>query len=265
MLLLEVAELNSSVYPGFSLALKRKRKEILRSVSLTVEKPSIVGVVGPSGSGKTTLARCLAGLQKPDRGSIALDGTNIFPNHENRKRTGTAIQMIFQDPGASLDPKMRILDSLMEAVGKEKSGMNGEKIIEWLKRLLASVQLAPEVLVRFPGELSGGQLQRVAIARSLAAKPRVLILDEPTSALDVITQVAVLSLLRSLHTRHRFAILFITHDVTCALAFCERIAILYEGSIVEENSCSSIKASPKHEYARYIVSESARPQRQLKG
>ena len=239
MLLLEVIGLKNSAAAGGSFGLRRTRKKILQSVSLGIGECTTVGLVGPSGSGKSTLARCLAGLQRPDGGRIIFSGTDIFPKQRNRTLIGTSIQLIFQDPVASFDPRMRVFDSLVEAAPIDEQS-NTLKTAGNVRMLLESVRLNPDVMGRFPRELSGGQLQRLAIARSILARPRLMILDEPTSALDPISQVAVLTLLRSLQVRIGFSILYITHDLKGALAFCERIAVLAEGRITEEDSSANL-------------------------
>jgi peptide/nickel transport system ATP-binding protein len=236
MLLLEVTTLECSAPAGLFPGWRKGRRSILRSVSFGVEESSTVGLVGPSGSGKSTLAQCIAGLQLPDAGSITLAGTNIFPNVRNRKLIGTSIQLIFQDPGASFDPKMKVMDSMLEAAMLRSRHNHRADITEELGLLLRSVHLTPAVLNRLPRELSGGQLQRLAVARSLLTRPRLLVLDEPTSALDVVNQVALLCLLRSLQLEFGFSILYITHDLIGANAFCDKIEVLSEGTIVEERS-----------------------------
>jgi ABC-type glutathione transport system ATPase component len=252
MLLLEVKDLRCSLR-NTSIASVRPRKiEVLKGISFRMEKGDSLGLVGESGSGKTTLARCLAGLLQPNSGIMSFDGLGIFPEVNNRKSVGLEIQMLFQGNGLSLDPVMNVFEILKEGIIAREKGLPGERIIERAKRFLQAVGLPTKILYDRPGQLSGGQRQRVALARVLAVKPHLLILDEPTSALDALTSVQLLRMLKGLQGTYDMAFLLITHDVRAALSFCNRIAVLRNGIIIEEGTAKEIAEEPKHEYTRNL-------------
>jgi len=255
MLLLEVKHLSCSVEGGSHAAVRRPKKKVLRDISFALDRGSTLALLGGSGSGKSTLACCLAGLRDPDGGSIAYEGLNIFPHTYNRASTGLSVQMLFQASGNSLNPLRSGLDALMEAIdaaGKKRTA-NGQH--EVAKQLASDVGLPFDLLYRKPHQLSGGQRQRVAIARVLAAGPTLLILDEPTSALDTITQARVASLLLRLQRERGFSMVLITHDVSLALAASARIAVLHEGTIVEDRSSEEIRSRPDHPYTRQLLKD----------
>jgi peptide/nickel transport system ATP-binding protein len=256
MLLLEVKHLSSSRERGSLAALNRTRKRVLRDITFSVGEKATLALLGGSGSGKSTLARCLAGLHDPDGGTIAFEGLNIFPHTYNRATTDLSIQMLFQASGSSLNPLRSGLDTLMEAV--EASGRSGTTKGQHAvaKQLAADVGLPFDLLLRRPHQLSGGQRQRLAIARVLAAEPRLLILDEPTSALDTITQARVVSLLLRLQSEYGFSMLLITHDVALALAASGQIAVLHDGEIVENRRSDEIRTRPDHPYTRQLLQDS---------
>lgn len=228
---------------------KRNGQFILSGISFNIEEGKTLGLIGASGSGKTTLARCIAGLQLPSSGEIFIDGEKIFPGR-NSSRTVPRVQMLFQAAGASLDPLMTIRATLEEGIetGRLCSGHDVDA-----EHLMEAVGLRHEILSRKPHQLSGGQRQRVALARALAARPRLLLLDEPTSALDTITQQQILTLIKRLQIEHGFGILFITHDVPTALVFCDALAILRGGALVENNSIARILGGPRHPYTEEIM------------
>lgn len=234
MLLLEVENLACTYTTGGTLGHNNAQRQGLRDVTFSVSEGSCFGILGPSGSGKSTLARCVAGLMKPDSGSIRFLGTTLWPVAGARKPE-PRIQMVFQASSLSLDPRMRIGDSIEEGFFPFRHLVAPRERKERITRLCSEVGLPDEILHRYPGELSGGQRQRVAIIRSLAAHPRLLILDEPTSALDPVTQSIILSLLVSLHKEFRVSLLYITHDVASAEVLCDRIGILDDGILsIEE-------------------------------
>ncbi len=232
MPLLEIRNLSCTIRSNPSLSSRQRKKRVLKSISFSIDEGSTFGLLGGSGSGKSTMARCIAGLQQPDGGTITFNGINLFPLVDNRGRIPLNIQMLFQASAASLNPALTIRESLNEGI---KAGMQrGLQVTP--EGLLNSVNVSYEKLDRFPSQLSGGQCQRVALARALSARPKLLILDEPTSALDAITQRNVLSMLKQLQQEYHLSLMFITHDVQTALLFCDRVAVLNDGVIVEEAS-----------------------------
>jgi ABC-type glutathione transport system ATPase component len=213
-------------------------------------------LLGASGSGKTTLAKCIVGLHQPDSGTITFEGVNIFPQVENRKEIGLEIQMLFQGSSASLDPSMTVLDSLLEGIGARNQRQAKADAFVEAERLLASIGMSKDCLGHLPRQLSGGQRQRIALARVLSVAPRLLILDEPTSALDALTSAQLLQLLKSLQTKHGLAFLYITHDVQTALSFCDHVALLHDGKVIEEGTTEEIHKRPKHEYTIQLLRDS---------
>jgi len=242
--LLEVKDLSvASRRPSFS---RHPEHRILRSVSFALDEGVTMGLIGESGSGKTTLARCIAGLVRPAAGTISVTGVNIFPEMQNRRELGTAIQLVFQNYSDSLDPRLDIRSALLE-------GMNGHDPEEKLAELCLMMALPPEILQRFPRELSGGQRQRVVLARALAVSPKLLILDEPTSALDPATQLHIVETIRRIRQLTGVAILYISHDLRTSALLCEKLLVLHNGTIVEGGETARILRAPEHDYTRQIV------------
>jgi peptide/nickel transport system ATP-binding protein len=254
MPLLEVKDLRYTPRLDSIAGFREKRRLLLKGVSLRVDEGATVALLGESGSGKTTLARCIAGLEVPDSGTLTYNGVNLFPRTENRKTIGTGIQMLFQASGASLDPCMTVLDSLAEGIRARAGKSSG--IAAEAGALLSSVGLSGDCLGRIPSQLSGGQRQRIALARALSVAPRLLVLDEPTSALDSVTSAHLLQLLTSLQANEGFSILLITHDVKRALSSCDRVAVLHDGVIVEEGSSEDLHRHPRHDYTQQLFRDS---------
>ena len=223
----------------------------VRTVSLTVHAGEIVALVGESGSGKSTLGRIALGLLAPDAGDVTFEGhklTGLSAGQFRDLRTG--MQPIFQDPTASLNPRRTVRQLLMQALWKRPG--EGEARC---KRLLEDVGLRPaaQYLDRFPHELSGGQRQRVSIARSLAMEPKLIIADEPLSGADVSIRGQVLNLLLDIQRGRDVAYLMITHDISIARAFADRVAVMMKGELVEIGPADTVLTSPKHEYTRRLV------------
>ena len=254
MFLLEVDNLRYALRLDSIASFRKKRRPLLMGVSIRIEEGTSLGLLGESGSGKTTLARCIVGLQKPDSGTITYRGVNLFPRAENRRAIGAGMQMLFQASGASLDPCMTVQDSLAEGL-TIRGGKASHRAAE-AEKLLSSVGLSSDCLGRIPSQLSGGQRQRIALARVLSVAPRLLVLDEPTSALDPLTSEQLLHLLKSMQAEEGFSLLFITHHVQTALSFCDRVAVLHDGSIVEEGSGEDLRRHPRHDYTRQLLEDS---------
>jgi ABC-type glutathione transport system ATPase component len=223
----------------------------VREVSLTVHAGEIVALVGESGSGKSTLGRIALGLLVPDAGEVVFAGQNLTglsPEQFRLLRTG--MQPIFQDPTASLNPRRTVRELLMQALWKQPT--EGEVRC---MRLLEDVGLRPAAryLDRYSHELSGGQRQRVSIARSLAMEPRLIIADEPLSGADVSIRGQVLNLLLDIQRSRDVAYLMITHDISIARAFADRVAVMMKGELVEVGPAETVLRTPKHEYTRRLV------------
>jgi ABC-type dipeptide/oligopeptide/nickel transport system ATPase subunit len=230
------------------------RKRILHHLSCFVREGEILGIIGESGSGKSTLARSIAGFVTPDRGTITLDGINIFPDTKNRKTIGSAIQMVFQAYSASLDPQLTIEQILLEGNHYGHRHTDRPSPIFTAKELCTLIGLPAEILSRYPFQLSGGQRQRVAFARAISVRPRLLILDEPTSALDVLTQARILRLIKKIQIQQSFGALFISHNISNSMFLCDRIAVLHQGTIVEVFDARNDGYTPSHPYTQKLLS-----------
>ena len=222
----------------------------VRPMSFEVPTGETLGVVGESGCGKSTLARMLVGLLEPSEGTIEIEGNAL--DNANPAEFGKLIQYVFQDPQSSLNPR-KTIRQVMEAPLKRLHQMAKLERGRRINEIFASVNLREEFLERYPHEFSGGQAQRIGIARALAANPRIIILDEPVSALDVSVQAQVLNLLADLKSRFGLTYLFITHDLAVVEAVSDRIIVLYFGSVVEIGSAKRIFANPRHPYTRLLA------------
>jgi peptide/nickel transport system ATP-binding protein/oligopeptide transport system ATP-binding protein len=225
-------------------------------VSFSIKKGQIYGVVGESGCGKSTLGRCLLRLVDLTEGNIYFKGEDIsLYRHRELKRVRHQMQMVFQNPFSSFNPKMTIGQSLFE-IGKFYKIPKDDTKIK-IKQLLEHINLQDDALYRYPNELSGGQLQRLAIARALMLDPLFIIADEPVSALDVSVQAQILNLILDLRDKLSLTLLFISHELTVVEHVCDRVAVMYMGKIVEEASTVEIFSKKKHPYTEALIS--ARP------
>jgi peptide/nickel transport system ATP-binding protein len=233
----------------------------VKDVSLRIMPGESVGLVGESGSGKTTIGRCLVGLETPTAGDICIDGIPAADfgamAKADRARVRRTIQMVFQDPYSTLNPRHRVGQALEEALGASV-GSESAVTPERVAALLVDVGLSAAYATRRPSSLSGGERQRVAIARALAVKPRVLVCDEPVSALDVSVQAQVLNLFKRLQVDHGLSYLFITHDLAVIRQIAERIYVLYRGEIVEEGPTERVIGTPEHPYTRRLIESTPR-------
>ncbi|UVJ41435.1 ABC transporter ATP-binding protein [Arthrobacter sp. CJ23] len=221
----------------------------LDNVSLQVERGEVLGVLGQSGSGKSTLARLIVGLEDISSGTIS---RSLEPGVK-RGRVATAVQLVFQEPHDSFDPRMTLRASL-EAPLLQRKDLNASTRALRIEEVMAEVGLDTEMLGRRPAQFSGGQLQRVTIARALLLEPEVLICDEATSALDALTQRTILNLLRRLHQDRGLSLVMITHDMDVVRHMCDRVAVLYQGRLVEVAETTSFFADPQHEHSKDLVS-----------
>ncbi len=209
--------------------------EAVRGVNFTLREGEILGIVGESGSGKSTIAKTVIGLETPSQGEII--------------RADVPVQMVFQDAVGSLNPRMTVRQTLAEVLKVCRVANFSEP-----KQLLDLVGLSAAVLDQYPREMSGGQCQRVSIARALACEPRVLIADEPVSALDVSVQARVLNLLRDLRRDLGLSILLIAHDLAVVKNVCDRICVMEKGLFVDVGDAAEVFLHPKSEYTRRLLS-----------
>lgn len=218
--------------------------EAVKGVSFSLAKGGILGIVGESGSGKSTIAKVLMGLEKSSEGSVTLAAS---PAHSSSSRR---LAMIFQDAVGSLNPRMTVRQMLEEVLAKgrrEKCG--GDSALD----LLEKVGLSSAVLDQYPRELSGGQCQRVSVARALAVNPEVLIADEPVSALDVSVQARILNLLRDLRRDLGLSILLIAHDLAVVKNVCDYVCVMEKGRFVDCGPSEKVFSSPESDYTRRLL------------
>ena len=223
----------------------------VNDVSLCIQQGDIFGIAGESGSGKTTMAKMILGLSKPTEGQIKIDGrliNDFAGTQEFRKR----IQIVYQNPGSSLNPRRSIADQL--AVPLKFTGYDSAEIKTRIGELLELVDLPQSYSAMYPHELSGGQKQRVAIARAISVSPKILVLDEPTSALDVLVQSTVIDLLHRLRREFDLTYVFISHDLSLMRNFCNRVAVMLRGNVVETGTVAGIFDAPTHAYTRALLS-----------
>lgn len=240
MSLLDVCHLSKSFREGL---LRQRKRSALQDVSFSVEKGEMVGLAGTSGAGKTTLIRILMQLLPADSGQIFFEGHELSGIRSRR-----SMQLLFQNPASALNPRMTIRESLEEPAYIH--GLCGkEKIPELLERF----QLRQELLGRYPSQLSGGELQRICLARLLLLQPKLLLLDEPTSMLDVSVQAQIVRQLLDIREKTGMACLFISHDLDLLKAVCGRIGILHEGRLIEMGETGHLCCHPEQAYTRKLL------------
>ena len=229
----------------------------VEDVSFTVERARSVGIVGESGSGKSTIARCLLGLVEPTAGEIKLNGHSLVGLSVRRMRPHRRrLQMVFQMPHSSFDPTRTIRRAVMQPLRRLRSDLSRAQREERLREALGAVGLAEELWDRRPAALSGGQLQRAAIARALAPEPDLVALDEPTSSLDLSVRGEILALLQELQGRRMAAFVFISHDLEVVRACVDELIVMYLGQVVERGPAEEVFADPRHPYTQALVAAS---------
>ncbi|MHA6626491.1 ABC transporter ATP-binding protein [Pseudonocardia sichuanensis] len=223
----------------------------VNGVSLDVAPGQVVGLVGESGCGKTSLARVAAGLLRPASGTVLMDGAPVAPlSWRRRASRELGLQMVFQNPYSSLNPRRRIVSQLMDGCPAD---LAGEQRRDFAVHQLERVGLSPDVAARYPHQFSGGQLQRIAIARALVARPSVLIADEPVTALDASSQVHVVTLLTDLVRDSGLGMLFISHDLALVRHIADTTAVMYFGKLAEVAPTARLWERPAHPYTRSLM------------
>ena len=225
----------------------------VRDISFSVQRGETVGIVGESGCGKSTTARLIMGLEKPSQGEIFLQERK--QEHwfkRDAKGYRRQIQYVFQDPIMSLNPR-KTVSQLLELPLNNMTPLKREQRDARVRELMQLANLRAEFIDRYPHEFSGGQCQRIGIARALATEPDILVLDEPVSALDVSIQAQILNLLKELQQRLGLTYLFISHDLAVIEILCDRVLVMYQGEIVEQGTRAQIFASPQHDYTKKLL------------
>ncbi|OON39818.1 peptide ABC transporter ATP-binding protein [Izhakiella australiensis] len=228
----------------------------VKNISLQLAAGETLAVVGESGSGKSTLARMLVGLETPSAGTIRLMGKTLAA-HRSAGSFGRLIQYVFQDPLASLNPRKTIAATLAVPL-KLLCGYSAAQRKKRMLELMEAVQMPADALSGYPHEFSGGQAQRLALARALAAEARILVLDEPVSALDVSVQAQVLLLLEQLKQQFDLAYLFISHDLAVVESIADRVAVMYQGELVECADSATLFGYPEHRYTQSLLASAPR-------
>lgn len=223
-------------------------------VSFDVLPAETLGIVGESGCGKSTLARAILGLVKPKAGSVTWLGEDLVGLSEEQMRAKRReIQLIFQDPSGSLDPRMTVGDIVAEPLKTFYPSMSRLQIRERVQGMMKLVGLLPEQINRYPHEFSGGQCQRIGIARALVVNPRLVVCDEPVSALDVSIQAQIVNLLKDLQAKLQLSLIFIAHDLSVVRHVSERVLVMYLGRVMEVADRDSIYLQPRHPYTRALI------------
>lgn len=229
------------------------RNQVLFDVSLKVSQGTCLGILGESGSGKSTLGRVICGLLKPDTGEVKIQDVSVYASRNGRKNLQKRLSVVFQDYTTSANPRFRVKEIIAEGLAaRERNQKIRLNRLEEINRLLELVGLNSSYANRYPHELSGGQLQRVCIARAVACQPEIILFDEAISSLDAHTQIQIMDLLHDLKEKLGLTYIFITHDLTSVTYLCDNVLFLYHGRITEHIPVSRI-AETKDDYARKLL------------
>ena len=252
--ILEVRGLKKHFPIGGGLFSKPQKLLAVDGVSFTIQAGETLGLVGESGCGKTTVGRTIVGLYRPTGGQVMFEEADIFTATKLQTSNRRQMQMIFQDPYASLNPRMTVGDIVGEPLDIHKLVQGKNQRQQRIEYLLDLVGLNREHINRFPHEFSGGQRQRIGIARALAVEPKFIVCDEPISAVDVSIQAQIVNKLEQLQEELDLTFLFIAHDLSMVKYISDRVAVMYLGKIVELNKSSNLYAHPLHPYTKALLS-----------
>jgi len=242
--------------PWITRTLYRQPRRIVHAldeVSFAIRRRRTLGLVGESGCGKSTLARCLAGLMSPSGGVMRYASKPVDLARRNDPTVRRAVQMVFQDPYASLNPRWSVEESVGDPLLAFGLAKSRSEMRDMVSDLMIEVGLSPRDAQKYPHQFSGGQRQRIAVARALASRPAFLICDEPTSALDVSVQAAVLNLMRRLQDQHGLTYLFISHNLSVVDHMADDVGVMYLGRLVELQPTEALFDAPRHPYTRLLI------------
>lgn len=250
-MLLEVRNIKKRFQTG---AFKSNKFYAVDDVSFCLEEGEIFGLIGSSGSGKTTLIKMILGLMKPTEGEILFDGNNLVKLKKKAwKDVRKSMQAVFQHPHQTFNPRGSVAFACSEPALNYGLVKNRKEKSELVERLMTQVGLTKEQFKKYPHEISGGQAQRLSIIRAMSLEPKLLICDEPTSMLDVSVQAQILNLLKKKHEENNLAMLFISHDLEVIKSFCDRVAVMQDGRIVEMGSTQEVFERPQSEYTKELL------------
>jgi ABC-type dipeptide/oligopeptide/nickel transport system ATPase subunit len=249
-----VLELNNIFMTFRQGIVNRSAKPVLDNVSVSVDRGETLGIMGDSGSGKTTLAKIAVRLINPDSGKVMLDGEDIT-KYTFRKMAPyrSRLQLVFQNPEGALNPEMTLGASMREAISK--SAMRKMGVSQAVESMCGELGIKPELLTRYPNQVSGGEIQRVALSRALAFNPNYLFLDEPTSMLDASVQAHILSVLRDHQRKTDMGMVLITHDLDLIRCLCDRLAVIDKGKLIAYGKVGDVLGDNGCEYIRRYTSK----------
>jgi len=252
--LLRVENLSKTFEIGGGFMRKPLLLRALQDISFSLKRGETLGIVGESGCGKSTLGRCILQLLRPEEGRVLWLGRDLVKVHgEEMRKLRRDLQIIFQDPLASLNPRMTVGEIVAEPLKTLRPDLNAAQRKERVRTMMEGVGLQPDMVDRYPHEFSGGQAQRIGIARSLITGPKLVVCDEPVSALDVSIQAQILNLLSEIKERLGLTLIFISHNLSVVRHVSDRVMVLYLGRIVELATGEDFYADPKHPYSRALL------------
>ena len=252
--LLRVENVGKTFLVGGGLFKPKLKLRALQDISFSIQRGETLGIVGESGCGKSTLGRCILQLLRPDEGRVLWLGKDLMAlDAEAMRKKRSDLQIIFQDPQASLNPRMTVGDIVADPLKALRPELNAEQRRQRVAEMMEAVGLQPEMINRYPHEFSGGQAQRIGIARALISEPKLIVCDEPVSALDVSIQAQILNLLSDLKDQFGLTLVFISHNLSVVRHVSDRILVLYLGRMVELASGDDLYDDPKHPYTKALL------------